>query len=143
MLDAENFVQNEWRKLSLEPITTYDLKTYKGVDKKYTVIENGKTYFDLQEVDESTSYSYLEFDVWFNVKNSKSATKTYDFKLVTDQYIEQEKNAGNEVIASYITGSESEVLLYNSLTTQGNEDERTGVRPDGTAYQKNMFLEIK
>jgi len=139
-LDQENFIQNEWKKLSLEPITTTDLKTYKGVDKKYTYIEDGITYFDLQEVKEETNYSYLEFDVWFRVDASKTANKNYDLKLVTDEYIEQEKNAGNTVSPSYITGTDSEVLLYNNLNTQGKEDDRTGKRADGTEYQKGKYV---
>ena len=51
------------------------------------------------------------------VDASKSATKTFNLKLVNDNYIEKEKNAGNTIKASYIEGDESIVKIYNTLNT--------------------------
>ncbi len=140
-LNDKNYVNTEFKKITMEPITTSDLVTFKGVDKKFTQQGvDGKKYFLLQDVNESESYSYLQFDVWFTVESSKSATKNYDLKFVTDRYIAQEANAGNDIKASYIKGDESEVLLYNDMITQGTEDKRTGNRSDGTAYEKGKYV---
>ncbi len=126
-LDEETYLKSEWAKVSLEPITTYDLDTFNGIDNKHVLTEdeNGKELeektFILHEIEEKTSYLYLEFDVWFKMEASKNASKTYDLKLVNDEYIESENNSGNTVQASYITGNETNILLYNDLNAKGTE----------------------
>lgn len=123
-LNDEAFVNNEWKKVSLEPITTNNLDNYLCVDNKHIAHykdefdnELDSTYYVLHDVDETNSYSYLEFDVWFKIDSSKSSTKTYDLKLVDDSYIASEAELGHTVKASYIKGEDTEIELYNNLNT--------------------------
>ncbi len=124
-LKDETFVNNEWKKVSLEPITTNNLVNYQCVDNKHIAHYKDNlgndledTYYVLHDVDETNSYAYIEFDVWFKMDSSKSSTKTYDLKLVNDAYITEEANLGHTVKSSYIKGEDTEIELYNNLTTQ-------------------------
>ena len=119
-----NYVNNEFKRVSLDPVTTNDLINFKGVDKEHVKDylddsgkPTGKKYYELHNVEEKNNYAFLQFDVWFMVDASKSATKTFNLKLVNDDYIEKEKNAGNTIKASYIEGDESIVKIYNTLNT--------------------------
>ncbi len=124
-LNDDTYLHSEWGKVSLEPITTNDLDSFKGVDNQHIAKEDEsgnelkEKYYILHEIEEKTSYSYLEFDVWIKMEASQSASNTYDLKFVNDKYIKSEKNSGNEVKASYITGTDTEVLLYNNLNANG------------------------
>lgn len=116
-LNDEDYINNEWKKISLEPITTNDLDNYLCIDNDHIESINDHKYYQLHEVDETNTYSYLEFDLWFMMESSKSATKTYDLRLVDDEYIAEERAQGHEVKSSYIKGNESEIELYNDLKT--------------------------
>ncbi len=123
-LNNNSFINNEWNKISLEPITTSDLNTFNCIDKEHIAndVDNEgnileSKYYELHEVDETETYSYLSFDLWFRVDSSKTVSKTYDLKFVNDEYVRKENEAGNPIKASYIEGEDSYVNLYNYLNT--------------------------
>ena len=52
-LDEETYLKSEWAKVSLEPITTYDLDTFDGIDNKHVLTEdeNGKVSVNINTID--------------------------------------------------------------------------------------------
>ncbi len=113
-LDAPDFLEKEWNKISLEPITTCDLETFETIEKKDYSDDENENFYKLVEADK---YTYLQFDAWFIVKDSKASTKQYDLKFVNNNYVAKEALNGNEIKTSYVTALPSTILLYNDLVT--------------------------